>query len=886
MKRLVLSTISLLIVLLVNAGAVSENQALEKARQFMPGKVFYASTNKAGSGNASTSSPYYIFNVENNAGFVIVSGDDRTKAILGFSDEGTINLSNLPENVAWWLNYYDEAISSLGHSSIEECETATSSVRNTINPLIKTTWNQGSPYNDNCKFDGTECLTGCVATAMAQIVNYYQYPSEVAAIDGYTTSSYSYTVPALSVETMDWENMCTTYGYNDNRTSNQKTAVATLMRYCGQSVEMNYGPNSSGASSEAVSVALLKYFDYNKSVHAIYRDGYSPEGWENEIYQELAGGYPVLYSGSTTTGAGHAFICDGYQDGLFHVNWGWGGYCDGYFVLTIMDSHGKNEIDWTFSENQSAVVGIRPTNGGTLNYPLITVSSLKVSYREVTRGSASENFEVSVSYKFDNSVNSEDDLAGAGIALYKGNEMVKSLMQWSASSQKPGWYYYGSRTFNFGSDLTDGTYRIEAVYKDKDGNIHQAQGFGYNYIEAVVKGKNLTLTNYPLLGNVSLNKSELAIKKEATEKLKATVSPSSLEDKTVTWKSSDKNIATVSKWGTVTGVNYGTTTITCTSKATGASATCTVTVGNISLNKSKTYIKKNKTEVLKVTLTPSTLSDKSVTWKSSNKSIATVSSSGTVKGVKYGTATITCTSKATGLSATCKVTVGNVSLNKSELAIKKGATEKLKATIYPSSLDDKTVTWKSSNTNIATVSKWGTVTGVGHGTATITCTSKATGLSTTCKVTVEIVEGVGLNKSELSLTKGSTEKLKATVYPSTLDDKTVTWKSSNKNVATVSKWGTVKGINNGTATITCTSKATGLSATCLVTVTASAGTRSLEEDDDGEVTEIEEINEGLAIIEPFDVYDLSGRMVLHHVTSLDGLPKGIYIVNGRKVIKK
>ena len=176
----------------------------------------------------------------------------------------------------------------------------------------------------------------------------------------------------------------------------------------------------------------------------------------------------------------------------------------------------------------------------------------------------------------------------------------------------------------------------------------------------------------------------------------------------------------------------------------------------------------------------------------------------------------------------------------------------------------------------------GKVKGVKYGTATITCTSVATGLSATCKVTVG---GVSLSKSEISIVKGTTAVLTATVYPTTLSDKSVTWESSNTKVATVTTSGKVKGVKAGTVTITCTSVATGLSATCKVTVTASSGTRSLDGDED-DVIDIDDKNENATSVEPFDVYDLSGRKVLHQVTSLDGLPDGIYIVNGKKIMKK
>ena len=394
----------------------------------------------------------------------------------------------------------------------------------------------------------------------------------------------------------------------------------------------------------------------------------------------------------------------------------------------------------------------------------------------------------------------------------------------------------------------------------------------------------LSATCKVTVGYVTLDKSEAVIKKGKTLTLSPTVYPSSLTDKSVAWKSSDESIATVTSEGKVKGVKYGTATITCTSNATGLSITCKVTVGLVKLDKTNATIEKGTTLTLKPTVYPSSLEDKSVKWTSSDKTVATVSSSGKVKGIKAGTATITCTSVATGLSATCKVTVinGTVTLNKTETFIEKGKTTTLKATLTPTTLEDMSVTWTSSDKTVATVSSSGKVKGVGYGTATITCTSVATGISATCQVTIGKVV---LNTPEFTLRKTRTLTLVATLYPTTLTDKSVTWKSSDTKVATVSSSGKVKGVGAGTATITCTSNATGLKGTCTVTVLAVSESRSIEGDDD-EATGIDEINVEPTEVQPYDVYDLSGRKVAHQVTTLEGLPNGIYIVNGKKMLKK
>ena len=300
-------------------------------------------------------------------------------------------------------------------------------------------------------------------------------------------------------------------------------------------------------------------------------------------------------------------------------------------------------------------------------------------------------------------------------------------------------------------------------------------------------------------------------------------------------------------------------------------------VTEVKLNKTKAVIEKGKTLTLKAKVYP-TSEDQTVTWKSSDKTVATVTSAGKVKAVGAGTATITCTSKATGAKATCKVTVGYVKLSKTEAVIEKGEIVALKAKVYPSTLKDQSVTWESSDPTIVKVGSTGKIKGMKVGKATITCTSNATGLKATCEVTVGYVK---LSDTEVTIEKGMTKTLKAKVYP-TSEDQSVTWESSDPTIVKVGSTGKIKGVKTGTAIITCTSNATGLSATCKVTVVKASAAPSMDGTDE-DVTGIEEKS---TLAEEFDVYDLNGRRVLDKATSLEGLSNGVYIVNGKKVVKK
>ncbi len=326
---------------------------------------------------------------------------------------------------------------------------------------------------------------------------------------------------------------------------------------------------------------------------------------------------------------------------------------------------------------------------------------------------------------------------------------------------------------------------------------------------------------------ITLNKTSLTFSSlNSTQQLTATVTPENATNKTVTWESSNTSVATVSSTGVVTSKGSGTATIT--ASAGGKSATCSVTVTvpvtGVSLNKTSTSITIGSTETLTATVTPSDATNKSVTWSSSDTNIATVSN-GTVTAKAVGTATITVKTVDGNKTATCAVTVNpiavtGITLNKTSLTFSSlNSTQQLTATVTPENATNKTVTWESSNTSVATVSSSGVVTSKGSGTATIT--ASAGGKSATCAVTVNIpVSGVSLNKTTLSLKKGSSETLAATVSPSNATNSEVIWSSSNSSVASVNSSGKVTANAVGNATITVKTVDGNKTATCNVSVTA------------------------------------------------------------------
>ena len=327
---------------------------------------------------------------------------------------------------------------------------------------------------------------------------------------------------------------------------------------------------------------------------------------------------------------------------------------------------------------------------------------------------------------------------------------------------------------------------------------------------------------------VTLNKTSLTLTVGRTETLTATVSPSDATDKSVTWSSSNTSVATVSASGVVTAKAAGSATITVTTNDGAKTATCAVTVNipvtGVSVTPTSLTLNLGETQSLTATVTPSNAADKSVTWSSSNTSVATVSSSGVVTAKGGGTATVTVTTNDGGWTASCAVTVNvpvtGVSLNKTTLTISEGDTQTLTATVTPSNATDNTVSWSSDNASVATVTTAGVVIAKAAGTAIITVTTHDGAKTASCAVTVKPrVTGVSLDNSSITLTVGSTQTLTATVTPADALNKSVTWSSSNTSVATVSSYGVVTAKAVGNATITVTTSDGGKTATCAVTVT-------------------------------------------------------------------
>lgn len=320
---------------------------------------------------------YYVFANGEDKGFTIVSGDDRMPEVVGYSAQGTYDPDHLPVNYVGFMKAYQETVEALlkGDAQVSgglaearqwRAERAGTAA---VAPLLGgIKWNQTEPYNNRCPlYDGTNrSVTGCVATAMAQVMMYHQYPKELkATIKAYITKSKGIEIPAInSGETYDWDNMLPDYSQS-GYTSAQADAVAKLMYHCGAAVEMNYGPSSGANVTPAI---LATYFGYDADLmQDLTRTCFSLQQWMTLIDNELKAKRPILYSGKSSDG-GHEFVCDGSDGkGLYHINWGWGGYQDGYFDLTILQPQkggaGSGSAVDGYNRKCSMIIGIAPDNG-------------------------------------------------------------------------------------------------------------------------------------------------------------------------------------------------------------------------------------------------------------------------------------------------------------------------------------------------------------------------------------------------------------------------------------------------------------------------------------------------------------------------------------------
>jgi len=505
-KKTSVSILLLMIAALSWAGPVDQQQAEENVRAFFTKQSKKGARGIRGISNRQKSlvlekvsevaDAYYVFNIQ-DGGFVIAAADDQVPAVLGYTDNGSFDADDIPDNMRGYLEGMAAEIQAI-RQGLGTGVTSNSSDRQAIAPMVTTKWRQGAPFYYQCPTIGSSyCVSGCVATAMAQVMKYHEWPKEKCEqIPSYRSSDAVGTLAALPGVVFDWSNMKDTYSYSIASTDVSAQAVAQLIRYCGQSVAMKYNTGSSSAETSSVVGALKTYFNYDVGVHKEPRKNYNIDDWNNLIYRELTEKRPVVISGKSS-GGGHAFICDGYDaDDYFHINWGWGGGSDAYFLLSVLNPYensgtGASSTRDGYSASNYAVVGIQPPTENPILPPLVLDIYGSLSFDENTIKAPIWN------------TTGEEVTFDMGYAIKKENGSLTIINSHSSKVLQKD--YYTNYSFDLSkANLSDGTYSIYPVIKRPDET--EWKTLNKDYFLVTVKDGNISISIQKTTYQLSIEK--------------------------------------------------------------------------------------------------------------------------------------------------------------------------------------------------------------------------------------------------------------------------------------------------------------------------------------------------------------------------------------------
>lgn len=501
--RVITLILSLLIPFFVSANPVDSLRALLIAQKFYANRLPDLSASQKAAlpfrlsqkrpllnpktDKTNTNFLYYIFNVGDSNGFVIVAGDDAAHPILGYSTTGYFETENQPSHVASWMQTYADQLQEIKDKRLTTTPEITkewqdirdellqkSTVSPVVGPLLSTKWDQSPYYNDQCPYDGSRrSVTGCVATAMAQIMKYHNHPNRGSGFHEYKHQRLGW-ISADFNTGYDWGSMPNSLSWLSSSAS--KNSIAKLMYHCGVSLDMNYGANSSATPTYNVPYALASYFYYASSVQFVNKSSYSESAWKTLIRNELDNRRPIQYRGEGS-GGGHSFVCDGYElFGLFHFNWGWGGSSDGYFSINQLNpgSIGTGGGTGGYNTGQGAVIGIAPRVNTAYNLQLYrplqatySNGNLSVSLNITNQGSSAFNGDYAVAV-FDNESNFIDFV-----------EIKQNYGNLPATS-----YYTNNITFSKNLFLWPGKFYLASYYREPNGQWNGIGAGSYsNWVE-------------------------------------------------------------------------------------------------------------------------------------------------------------------------------------------------------------------------------------------------------------------------------------------------------------------------------------------------------------------------------------------------------------------
>jgi len=417
----------------------------------------------------SESPSVYVFNIPGDKGFVIVSGDQRARDILAYSDQRAFDPVHIPDNLRYWLSVYEDEIAFLRRSDAQVEKIGANITLQAVAPLLgKVKWDQGSPYNLLCPVinqeQATRAVTGCVATGMAQVMFYHRWPVQGIGSNSYTTETLKIPLSVnFSQTTYDWDNMTPTYSASS--TEVQKTAVATLMYHAGVAVNMDYNTESAAYFTN-MGRAMYERFGYDEDLQLVNRDYFSRQDWQQLLLAELYAARPILYGGTSSGGSGHLWVCDGVdQNGYYHFNWGWGGMSDGYFAISALNPSALGTGGGTggFNYYQQATVGVqRPDNS---SQPRLSVYMNNADITSASALKRTETFNVTYRQLYNRGLWTVN--VQPAIGLYNGNTLISILKNYQQNDLATnwGWANMAFNTLSVPAQLAAGNYQLKPLIR-------------------------------------------------------------------------------------------------------------------------------------------------------------------------------------------------------------------------------------------------------------------------------------------------------------------------------------------------------------------------------------------------------------------------------------
>lgn len=509
MRRLLLFAITIVSFATIHADNVDKNTAFETAVSFMqkknPAIKFNKNNGRKIVGKSTNNTqPYYVFNAESNQGFVIVSGDDQTEPIMGYAEEGSFDYDNIPPALQFMLDLYAEELDSLNQEEKQDNESTgntgsnpkkvVSLPRTSIEPFCTRMWGQSSPYyNLAPMYDGGRCPIGCLAVAISIAIAHFNWPEITTTIPAYTTTTNKIFMEELEPWKVDWNNMLDEYFFQT--TSAQRTAIAKLMLYVSQALKVDFLKGIAGNATISSAInGLINYLGYDPNLHHVYSSDYDTiNDFANAVYAELSQGKPVVFDGfslntPTSNAAGHAFVCDGYdQNDMFHINWGWMGFCNGYFRLTMLNPY-KTTRNRNYTKNLGALLDFQPKGWKDNNGISYSKEDMSLQFLSITPN------EDNIRITLQNGYNSKQTFENA-IALYDNElNMVKLISNVDTTTfNNYGWSYKSYSQISY-EDVKNGTYKaipISRICGEDTWHFNRCLGT-YAYLNVVVQDGKVT----------------------------------------------------------------------------------------------------------------------------------------------------------------------------------------------------------------------------------------------------------------------------------------------------------------------------------------------------------------------------------------------------------